>query len=121
MARRRFIRRENTGCITTEKSAVMNAARWKADRARREAALPERIQDLAEWDVQNLPRKQGDSLGCLQWTDFRTGKVRRWTVRIGDRIDRVTLDSVNGKRTKSHGWTWVMDHLRGFLAGTKTA
>jgi len=81
--------------------------------------MPERIRELAEYEVWNLPRKQGDALGSLQWHDFSTGKVRRWVVRIGDRIDRVTLHAVDGRKTDSHGWAWVMDRLRGFLAGRK--
>ena len=103
----------------SERGKRMAAARWKLDRERRESEMPERIRELAEIESINLPRRQGDALGSLQWTDFRTGKVRRWTVRIGDRIDRVTLEAPGGKRTQSHGWTWVLDHLRGFLAGTK--
>lgn len=104
----------------SERGKRMAAARWRIDRARRDLEMPARIREQAEIDAQNLPRKPGDAIGCLQWTDFRTGKTRRWTVRIGDRIDRVTLESPHGKRTGSHGWTWVMDHLRGFLAGTKS-
>ena len=119
MARNRFIRRPNTGRITASKSAQMNKARWDADRARRDAEIPNRMRYLAEIEAENLPRKTGDAIGCLQWTDFRTGKVRRWTVRIGDRIDQVTLHAPDGKATRSHGWAWVMDHLRGFLAGRK--
>ena len=102
-----------------ERGKRMAETRWKLDRARRDAEMPERIREIAEIEAENLPRKQGDALGTMQWTDFRTGKVRRWTVRIGDRIDRVTLESPAGKRTSSHGWTWIMDHLRGFLAGRK--
>ena len=86
---------------------------------RRMADLPERIREMAEWDAINLPKKQGDALGCLQWHDFRTGKVRRWIVMIGDRCDRITIESPDGRKTGSHGWAWVLDHLRGFLAGTK--
>lgn len=98
----------------------MANARWKIDRARRDAEMPERIRAMAEIDAENLPRREGDAIGSLQWTDFRTGKVRRWTVKIGDRMDRVTLHSPDGRSTKPSGWTWVMDHLRGFLAGTKS-
>ena len=87
---------------------------------RMELAAP-RARQQAEWDVWNLPRHEGDALGCLQWTDFRSGKVRRWTVRIGNRADRVTVHSPDGRGTESHGWTWVMDHLRGYLAGRKSA
>ncbi len=51
------------------------------------------LRSLEETEVQNLPRKQGDGLGCLQWTDYRSGKVRKWVVRIGNRRDRVTVES----------------------------
>jgi hypothetical protein len=77
------------------------------------------MREMEEIEVLNLPLKKGDAIGCLQWRDFRTGRVRRWVVRIGDRSDRVTLECPSGKATASHGWTWVMDHLRGFLCGSK--
>ena len=101
------------------KMSAMGKASQRIQSERRMADLPERLREMAEIELQNLPRNQGDALGCLQWTDFRTGKVRRWTVRIGDRIDRITLESPDGRKTDSHGWSWVLDHLRGFLAGTK--
>lgn len=82
--------------------------------------MAERIRELAEIEAQNLPRSRGDALGCLEWRDFRTGKVRRWVVRIGARIDQITLETPDGRKTASHGWTWALDHLRGFLAGTKS-
>jgi hypothetical protein len=119
MPRYRRIRKRRGTAWTSESSKRANKARWDADRARRDAEMPARIRELEEIEIQNLPRRQGDQLGCLQWTDFRTGKVRRWTVRIGNRIDRVTLEAPGGKRTGSHGWTWVMDHLRGYLCGNK--
>ena len=97
----------------------MGLASQRAQRERRMADLPERLRELEEIEAQNLPRKQGDTLGCLQWTDHRTGKVRKWIVRIGDRRDRITLESTDGRKTGSHGWTWMLDHLRGFLAGRK--
>jgi hypothetical protein len=67
---------------------------------------------LAEIEIENLPRRQGDALGCLQWTDFRSGKVRRWTVRIGDRLDRITIEAPGCKPSPSHGWTWFLVMLR---------
>ena len=119
MARKRYIRKSRGTHWTSESSSRANKARWDADRQRRDADMPARLREMAEWDAQNLPRKQGDPLGALQWTDFRTGKVRRWTVRIGTRRDQITLESPDGRKTDSHGWSWALDHLRGFLAGTK--
>lgn len=80
--------------------------------------MEERIRELEEIKINNLPKKEGDALGCLQWSDFSTGKVRRWVIRIGDRADRITMEA-NGIKTKSHGWTWVMNHLRPYLCGRK--
>lgn len=100
--------------------SAMGKASQKSQAAKRmELVTPEYIRELREIEIANMPRKQGDALGCLQWHDFRTGKVRRWTVRIGDRVDRVTLHAPDGRTTTSHGWSWVMSHLRGFLAGRK--
>jgi len=86
---------------------------------RRAIDEPERIRELAEIEIANLPSIEGDALGSLQWTDFRTGKVRRWTVCIGDRADRVTLHAPDGRKTESHGGTWVMNHLRSWIFGQK--
>jgi len=103
----------------SERMRARANVRWERERERREAEMPGRLRELAEIEIQNLPRRKGDVLGCLQWTDFRTGMVRRWIVRIGDRVDQVVIESPDGRRTSSHGWTWVMDHLRGYLAGRK--
>lgn len=97
----------------------MAAARWKADRERRAAEMPERIRELAEIEAMNLPRRKGDALGCLQWHDFRTGKVMRWTIEIGSRSDQVVMRAPGGKRSRSHGWTWIIDHLRPVLCGRR--
>ena len=97
----------------------MGLASQAKQRAKREAGMPARIRELAEIEIMNLPRKQGDALGSLQWTDFRTGKVRRWIFRIGSLADQVTMHNPDGRGTASHGWTWIMDHLRGHLAGRR--
>jgi len=91
----------------------MGIASQKAQAERRMALIDHRA--LAETEIENLPRRQGDALGCLQWTDFRTGKVRRWVVRIGDRVDRITVESPGGKPSPSHGWTWFLTQLRKHL------
>lgn len=100
-----------------EQGRRMARARWDADQARRDDEMPERIRELAEIEMINLPRKQGDILGSLQWADARTGKVSRWIIRIGDRIDRITMESMDGKRTSSHGWACVLSKLRPHLCG----
>lgn len=105
-------------------------AKYRAERSKRfslmgkrsqAAQSAKRIANLDEdtlTDLLSMPR-EGDAIGSLEYRCFRTGKVRRWTILKGDRADRVMLRNPDGRKTKSHGWTWVMDHLRGFLAGRK--
>jgi hypothetical protein len=99
--------------FSSETARKMGIASQKAQAERRMAAINHRA--LAETEIENLPRRQGDALGCLQWTDFRTGKARRWVVRIGDRADRITVESPGGKPSPSHGWTWFLTQLRKHL------
>jgi hypothetical protein len=94
----------------------MGIASQKAQAERRMAGADARIRELAEIEAENLPRSQGDALGCLQWTDFRTGKVRRWTIRIGNRRDRITVESPGKNPSPSHGWTWFLTQLRKHLS-----
>ena len=101
-----------------ERGRKMASARWEQHRARMDAAAPAIALDLAEIEAINLPRRQNDPIGSLQWTDFRTGTVKRWTIRIGDRADRMTLHAPDGRATKSHGWTWILSHLRRHLTRT---
>jgi len=112
MTRNRWQRKRR---FSPETARKMGIASQKAQAERRMAAIDPRA--LEEIKIDNLPRRTGDALGCLQWTDFRTGKVRRWVVRIGDRSDRITLHSPDGRNTASHGWTWVLTHLRRYLCG----
>jgi hypothetical protein len=97
----------------SEHGRKMALARWK--RHREKPVDPGLLAELAS----HPPIFEGDAIGSLQWTDFRTGKVTRWPILRGDRVDRVILRHHDGRKTASHGWTWVMDHLRGFLAGRK--
>lgn len=73
------------------------------------------MRELAEIRAMNFPRNPGDVLGVLQWADTYDGKIRRWTVRIGDRRDQITL-SANGGTTKSMGWSSALVLLRKKLA-----
>jgi hypothetical protein len=115
MKRSYFIHKRLRAKYSREKSLQMNRARWDADRRHREEELPERLRSLEEIQIQNLPQKQGDPVGSFQWTDFRTGKVRRWTVRIGDRTNRYTFEDSHGTTTKPHGFTWFLTRLRHYL------
>ena len=115
MTRKRYIRKPRGTRWTSESSALANKVRWDRDRAKREAQKPERIRELADIAAQNLPHAPGDILGTLQWTDARTGRVRRWTIRIGDRRDQITAEQPGGKPTRSHGWHWFLTHLRTYL------
>jgi hypothetical protein len=91
----------------------MALARWKKHREKPFDA--ELLDHLSAFP----PIFEGDAIGSLEWRNFRTGKVTRWTILRGDRSDRVMLKHPDGRKTGSHGWTWVMDHLRGYLAGRK--
>lgn len=117
MARNGYLHRRRKAL--RERALRMNKVRWEEDRRRRDEDTPERMRQIEEVRVENLPRTEGDVLGRLEWVDSRTGRARRWVVRIGARADQVTLETPCGKRTGSHGWAWMMDHLRGFLCGRK--
>jgi hypothetical protein len=99
----------------SERGKRMAAARWANDRARRDAEMPERLAEMREIEMNNLPRKQGDILGTLQWSCARTGKVRRWVIRIGERCDRITVEAPREKPSASHGWSWFLAKLRKHL------
>lgn len=101
----------------SEKGRKMARARWDRENARRNAEMPDRIRELAELEIENLPHREGDPTGCLQYHDFRTGKIYRWTIRIGDRIDRRTMHAPDGRATKSHGLTWIFRALASKLQG----
>jgi hypothetical protein len=100
--------------FSSETARKMGIASQRAQAERRMAAVDHVA--LAEIEAENLPRNQGDALGCLQWTDFRTGKVRRWVIRIGSRRDRITVEPPGGKPSPSHGWTWFLTLLRKHLS-----
>lgn len=76
------------------------------------------IDPLELSDLLNVP-SEGDIIGSLEYRCFRTGVIKRWTILRGDRTDRVMLRGSDGRQTKPHGWSWVMSHLRGYLAGRK--
>lgn len=103
-----------------EKAQRMARARWDAENARSKAKAPARERELAIIEAENLPRRQDDAVGVLQWTDLATGQVRRWTLRIGDRKDRFTcMFHADGKTTGNHGLSWLFDQIRSKILGSK--
>ena len=105
----------------SERRRKMALARWKKDRERRMDGIEERRREMMIEAIENLPKVCGDPTHIFQIQNLATGKVDRWLIRRGDRVDRVTMENMKGKRTASHGWTWILNHLRGYLAGTKYA
>lgn len=99
----------------SERGKRMATARWKLDRARRDAEEPIILRELEEIEIQNFPRKQGDPIGSIQYRNFRTGKVTRWTVLRGDRVNNYQLRTPDGRKSKPHGFAWIMQKLRPLL------
>jgi hypothetical protein len=112
MTRKRFIRKKRGKAWDSESSELANAARWAREKERRDAETPARLLELAIIDAENLPRKEGDAFGVLQWTNLSTGHVRRWVFRIGDRRDRVCVCSSDGRSSASHGLTFIFNSIR---------
>lgn len=83
-----------------------------AQRARREAEMtPEILLDMAA----NPPPRPGDAIGAIQYSNFRTGKVTRWTVLRGSRVNNYALRTPDGRTSRPHGWGWILEHLRPIL------
>ncbi|MCE5310425.1 MAG: hypothetical protein LLG20_22540 [Acidobacteriales bacterium] len=92
----------------------MGKSSQRVQAERRLAAItPEMIREAES----NPPLRMGDAIGSLQWTDFRTGKVQRWTVLRGDRVDRIMLQSPDGRRSRSAGWSFLMRCVRMVILG----
>jgi hypothetical protein len=60
---------------------------------------------MPERPPKRLP--EGEYLGTLQWQDM-SGKVNRWTVRQGKRVDQIHVDGMR----EDHGWDYVLTKLR---------
>ena len=87
----------------------MGRASQAAPRARREAAMtPEILRDLAAAQ----PCGPGDPIGSIEVRNFLTGKVTRWTLLRGDRINNYALRAPDGRASKPHGMAWIMAKLR---------
>jgi hypothetical protein len=75
---------QQRGKRNLQRFSAMGRKSQEIQRARREAAAdPAELADLAA----NPPLVEGDAIGAIQWTNFRTGKVTRWTVLRGYRTN----------------------------------
>lgn len=89
--------------------------------ARRMAAIdPEELAEM----LANPPVTDGDAIGSLEWRNFLNGKVTRWTVLRGNRVNNYRLRSPDGRKSKPHGLAWLLAKVRHIIlnspAGTTT-
>lgn len=101
------------------KFSAMGKESQRVQAARRMAEMSDRAREQAEIESLNYPRREGDAMWGIRITNYATGKVWKWTLRIGKRKNQVTMHAASGKATGSVSMTWIMAHLRGYLAGTK--
>jgi hypothetical protein len=96
----------------SERARACANVRWSRDRARRDAEEPARLREMELARILGEgPPEPGEYIGTLQWSD-RSGTVRRWTVRRGERAGSIRIDGVAKPRTM----TWLLDRLRRHLA-----
>lgn len=69
---------------------------------------PEFLMDLAA----NPPLHAGDCIGTLEWRNHLTGRLTRWAVLRGDRINNYQLRSPDGRASKPHGMAWILEKVR---------
>ena len=77
--------------------------------ARRMAAIdPADLADL----LSTVPMNDGTPLGSLQWHNFRSGKIIRWTVLRGNRVNNYRLRTPDGRSSLAHGLSWLLTKVR---------
>ena len=78
-------------------------------REKREAAItPEILADLASAQ----PFGPGAPIGSIEIRNFLTGKVTRWTLLSGNRLNNYALRTPDGRTSQPHGMAWIMTGLR---------
>ena len=91
------------------KMSALGKKSQAAQRARRLAAIDP--QDAADM-LANPPVSDGDAIGSLVWRDFRSGRIARWTVLRGNRINNYRLRSPDGRQSNPHGLAWLLAKVR---------
>jgi hypothetical protein len=94
------------------KMSAMGKASQRVQAARREAEMtPEILMDLAA----NPLFREGDSMGSLTWHNHRTGRVTKWIVERGPRVNNYRLRSPDGRKSKPHGMAWMLEKVRAVI------
>jgi hypothetical protein len=92
--------------------SAMGKASQRVQAARRMAEMtPEILQDLTA----NPHYAEGDSLGSLTWHNHRTGRVTKWIVERGPRLNNYRLRSPDGRKSKPHGMAWMLEKIRAVI------
>lgn len=61
------------------------------------------------------PFGEGAAIGSIEYRNFLTGAVKRWTVIGGNRRNNYALRTPDGRTSKPHGLTWILAKLRPVL------
>ena len=90
----------------------MGKASQLVQAARRMAEMtPEILMDLAS----NPRYSEADSLGSITWHNHRTGRVTKWIVERGPRLNNYRLRSPDGRKSKPHGMAWLLEKMRAVI------
>jgi hypothetical protein len=92
--------------------SAMGKASQRVQASRRMAEMtPEVLQEIAS----NPRYAEGDSLGSITWHNHRSGRVTRWVVERGPRINNYRLRSPDGRKSKAHGMAWMLEKIRAVI------
>ena len=92
--------------------SAMGKASQRVQAARRMAKMtPEILMGLAS----NPRYSEGDSLGSITWHNHRTGRVTKWIVERGPRLNNYRLRSPDGRKSKPHGMAWMLEKIRAVI------
>ena len=93
----------------------MSAMGKASQKIQREDRLSEMTPEVL-WDMAANPLlEEGDCLGSLTWHNHRTGKVTRWAVERGTRVNNYRLRSPDGRRSRPHGMAWMLARIRAII------
>lgn len=86
----------------------------QVQQARRLAALAEESGEATTGSI-----GAGDAIGLLEFRDFRSGRITRWTECRGNRVNNFTLKTPDGRQSKPHGLAWLLAKVRPILLGKR--